>query len=68
MKENREALVAEFPGQVCFRCERVYQDWWTPDDLWEQVVPEGGMWCPDCFTERGYVEHGMDGWKIEVTR
>lgn len=54
------------PENFCGRCGRANVVWFTPNHIWNQAVPEGGILCPVCFI-RAAEAVGFDtvAWSIE---
>jgi hypothetical protein len=39
------------PESFCHRCLRDNVPWFTPNDIWNRVMPDDGIVCPVCFIQ-----------------
>lgn len=58
------------PETYCHRCGRPnVRAWYAPGDLWNQVMPDDGIVCPQCFAVQAERVLGdVTGWRLTPRR
>ena len=58
------AMTAPHPEDFCQRCGRRNVVWSAPNDVWNKVMPDGGIVCPVCFIELAAAKGIEDVWDL----
>lgn len=54
------------PEDICQQCGGPNVVWFTRNELWNTIVPNGGILCPVCFIQRAVAAgYTNDAWLIE---